>query len=87
MNDAIQLMGLAAKASAECSVAMSIANKAAAKAADAYEAAAKAQEALSLDATAYWTNAALFRGIEKNGKEMNFEGLISMYLEFAEVCS
>lgn len=83
--DVIQLMGVAAKKAAECSLAMTVANEYAGQAASAFEEAAKAQEALGLDATGYWLNAALFRGIVAQGEALNFKSLVSEFVGFSEL--
>lgn len=85
-KDAIQLMGEAARFAAECSVAMSVANEKADKAATAFEIAARAQEELGLDAAPYWGNAAVFRGIANAGRELEFKKYISTFLEYARIC-
>ncbi len=83
--DVIRLTAFAAKKAAECSLAMSVANGYAKEAAQAFEECAKAQEVLGLDATGYWLNAAVFRGIVAQGEAMNFNELVSELVSFAEI--
>ncbi len=86
-KNVIRLIGIAAKKAAECSLAMEVADNYAADAAKAFEQAALAQEAMGLDATSYWANCAMFRGIEANGKALNFKSLITEFVALSEVCS
>jgi hypothetical protein len=85
-SDAIQLIGLATEAAAGTAIAMRVAGENAEKAAQAFEDAAVAYEALGLNADSMWAISALFRGITEQNKSMNFSELIGSFMSFAEVC-
>ncbi len=85
-QDAIQLIGLATEAAAGTAIAMRVAGENAEKAAQAFEDAALAYEAIGLPADSMWAISALFRGIVSHNKSMNFSELIGSFMAFSEVC-